>query len=207
MVSHMAHKLPKDWKPVRDALNKTPRPALTKLIKELYDLHPDVRKFLHARYAPTPSADPKVLAKHRKALGSLVAAPADGYLGRFPFAEVRELVRNYEKASFDADGATGLLIEAAYRGLKIAGSNEMDSRYADGLYSLLNHLNKRLSTPEGRHLARKHQESIINLATPAGRIGYGFGDEVPRWIDEVLKDLPPAEPQLRFDGDPDFDSV
>jgi hypothetical protein len=203
----MAAKLPKDWKPIGAALTKAPRPVLTKLIRELYDLHPDVRKFLHARYAPTPAADPSVLAEHRKTLNNLLASPSNGYLARFPFTEVRDLVRNYEKASVDADGATALLLEAAYRGLKLAVSNEMDGRYADGLYSLLNYLHKRLTTPEGRHLARKYQEEIRELATPAGRIAYGFGDEVPVWIDQILTDLPPEEPKRRYDGDPDFDSV
>lgn len=202
----MPKDLPRNWAEVGKALQKVPRPALTKLIKELYDTQPNVRNFLHARFAPVAGPDPKVLKSYRDKIHNLF--PHNDFYATPPFTDARNVARDYEKAAVDPLGATSLLIEAIQLGLDIVAHGDPGNRFVDGLSATLRLLHKKLSAPAGRELARDLEPQIRALASPASKCGYGLCDNIPPWIDEILTDLPPKpSPPKRYDGDPDFDSV
>jgi hypothetical protein len=152
------------------------RPGVVALVKELYDLSDDNRRFLHARLLESLPADYHV-EDARRAIEKLVN-PTAVYNGRFRHADVKRVVEQYAKASGNDAGLAELLIgdlEATLETFRTVGDYEALADHA--LWSL-DRLHRTLEAVDA-DTARRLVESLAGLAERfRGAFGWGVSDEL-----------------------------
>ena len=92
------------WSQVRAQLKDWAKPALTALIKDLYDASAANRDFLHARFQAEETGGVALEAYRRKVIEQFF--PKRGF-GKLKLAEARKAIRDYRKATGNVAGTVG----------------------------------------------------------------------------------------------------
>lgn len=210
-MSHVPRDIPtSSWPAVADSLKRLPRKGLLQLLKDLYHTHPQAKNFLEARLEVGPLG-PGLEAAFKSAKSQLLTLLRNSETsGQNPFPDARKLIAAYRKASLDDTGYIRLEILLAKWSLQMlrqGASHEV----ATPLLAVFKRIDKLLRTPDGRSVASEVAPKLRELATLSASCGYGLGDELPGWVNELLDGIPetpsPKPNPRRYDGDPDFDAA
>lgn len=171
----MTDKKPAGWQNVRRKLGDWPKPALIALVKDLYEVSPGNRDFLHARFQ-AEADDGAALEKYRRRIVDQFF-PARGD-GKLKLAEARKAIRDYQKATGNPTGGIDLRLTYVENGTEFTREfGDINELFYNSLESVLNEL-VRLLLCESPESYPRFRERIQRLATLADGIGWGYGDAV-----------------------------
>ncbi len=174
----------RSWSHVKAALSAKHTPALINLIRDLYRLNSDNRRFLHARCL---DAGAELEDFRRQVADSIFPDP----FSRRPIsiANAKRAIREYERASGDAVGTLDLMFTFIESGTEQAADLGFgDERYFLSLESMLTDALDELTraTPEER---APFFSRLATLADRASCVGWGYSDFV---YEAILTDFPSA---------------
>ena len=176
---------PAGWSAIRAHLATLDKPALLALLKELHDAADVNRDLLRARCltAPTGAPDPALLEKYRRRIVDQFF-PDRGF-GKLKLGEARQAVRDYRKATADEAGTRDLLLTYVEQGTAFTCMyGDITESFYNSLESAAAEL-QRLLQRAGAPAYAPLQERIQKVASSAGNIGWGFGDSMRGWADEL----------------------
>lgn len=163
------------WQSARRQLHDWTKPALIAMIKDLYEVSPGNRDFLHARFQ-AEADDGAALEKYRRRIvEQFFPARGDGKLN---LTEARKAIRDYEKATGNLAGGIDLRLTYVENGTEFTKEfGDINESFYNSLESVLNEMVSLLllQSPESY---THFQERIQRLATLADGIGWGYGDAV-----------------------------
>jgi len=172
----------RSWSDVKVALSAKPVRALIDIIRDLYRLNSDNRRFLHTRCL---DASTELEGFRRQVADSIFPDP----LGRHPvsISDAKRAIREYACASGDAVGTLDLMFTFIESGTEQAADlGYGDERYFFSLESMLTEALEELSqaTPEAQEpfLSR-----LATLADRASCVGWGYSDFV---CESILTSFP-----------------
>jgi hypothetical protein len=163
------------WSQVRAQLKDWAKPALTALIKDLYDASAANRDFLHARFQAEEAGGAALEAYRRKIIEQFF--PRRGF-GKLKLAEARKAIRDYRKATGNVAGTVELMLTFVENGTEFTLEfGDIDEPFYNNLASVLSEMVK-LLCQEGAELYPRFRERIVRLETDADHIGWGYGDDL-----------------------------
>lgn len=137
------------WSQIRKELKDWPKPALTALVKDLYDASPENRDFLHARFQAEENEGTALEAYRRKIVEQFF--PQRGY-GKLKLAEARKAIRDYRKAAGNVAGTVELMLTFVETGTEFTLEfGDIDAPFYNNLGSILNEITQ-LIHQEGAEL-------------------------------------------------------
>jgi len=164
------------WGACKAAMRDWPRPGVIALVKELYDLSDENRRFLHARLLPDKSEQ---TVEQTKAKLKRMLSAQSVFNNHFQHAQVKRLIDQYAKASDDPAAVADLLItdlEAGFATFSQVGDFEP---MVDHLYATLERLDKCLETLPREPALTAFVLRLNDLAAKWGaEFGYGISDEL-----------------------------
>lgn len=175
LKTRMTNKNSTDWQSVRRKLSDWSKPALVALVKDLCEVSPDNRDFLHARFQ-ADADDGAALEKYRRRIVDQFF-PARGD-GKLKLAEARKAIRDYQKATGNLAGGIDLMLTYVENGTEFTREfGDINESFYNSLESVLNEM-VRLLSRESPELYPRFRDRIQRLATLANGIGWGYGDAV-----------------------------
>ena len=176
------------WSQVRAQLKDWPKPALTALIKDLYNASPANRDFLRARFQAEETAGAALEAYRRKIIEQFF--PRRG-VAKLKLAEARKAIRDYRKATGNVAGTVELMLTFVENGTEFTLEfGDIDGPFYNNLASVLSEM-VNLLCQEGAELYPQFRERIARLETYASDIGWGYGDalrEEREYLEDELND-------------------
>lgn len=181
----MPVKAPIKWIEVKRELNALSQPELIELVKNLFDQSHENKLFLASRFSSQPLGE-DAIAPYRKRIVDQFF-PTRGF-GKLGLAEARKAIREYKKATSDLLGTAELMMVYVEQGTEFTNTyGDIDEVFYNSMESVLAELVKLLSSPQGRVLYPVFSERLSELEHDAGDIGWGYGDEVSRMVEEFEK--------------------
>jgi hypothetical protein len=118
------------WAACKRAIADWPRPGVVALVKELYDLSDDNRRFLHARLLERLTDYNREEA--RRKIAKLINATTV-FKGRFRHSDVKRVIDQYAKATDDDAGVAELLLA------DLSATLEVFDEFGGGDVALVDH--------------------------------------------------------------------
>lgn len=163
------------WPQVHAQLKDWAKPALTTLIKDLYNASPANRDFLHARFQAEETEGAALEAYRHRIIEQFF--PRRGF-GKLKLAEARKAIRDYRKATGNVAGTVELMLTFVENGTDFTlDFGDIDAPFYNNLASVLSEMVK-LLCQEGAEFYPRVRERIVRLATHASDIGWGYGDDL-----------------------------
>jgi hypothetical protein len=174
------------WSQVGQHINKWPRPAIVKLLKELYELSPQIRDFVQARLqAEEPNGSG--LENYRRRIVEQFF-PRHGE-AKLQLGEARKAIRDYRKATGNLTGTIDLLLTYVESGTRFTATfGDIDEPFYDSLASTLQEMAS-LLLQEGPEMYSRFRDRIVRLVEHAEDIGWGYGDELRGQVHELESEL------------------
>ena len=185
---------PATWSAIRARLATLDQPALLALLKELHDAADVNRDLLRARClaAPASAPDPALLEKYRRRIVDQFF-PARGF-GKLKLGEARQAVRDYRKATADEAGTRDLLLTYVEQGTAFTCEyGDITETFYNSIESAAAEL-QRLLQRAGAPAYAPLQDRIQKVAASTSNIGWGFGDFMRGWADELETAFGPGTP-------------
>ncbi|GDX39824.1 hypothetical protein LBMAG21_01160 [Armatimonadota bacterium] len=188
----MPAKAPAKWVEIKKEVSSLNQAELIELVKNLFDQSHENKLFLASRFSSQPPGE-DAIAPYRKRIVDQFF-PARGY-GKAALGEARKAIREYKKATSDLLGTAELMMVYVEQGTEYTNSyGDITEAFYISMESVLEELTKLLSSPQGRGLYLAFKGRLRKLEHDAGDIGWGYGDEVSRMVEEL-------EESMRTDGE------
>ncbi len=178
----VAPKASDSWGTIKGVVHDKPEVELVALLRDLYELSPVNRQFLHARFGSRS----RELDRYR---ASIRAALCPDPLSRHPDPSLvtgKRLIREYERATRDDAGTVDLMLAFVEAGAGFAADVGFgDDPFFESLASMLERALDRANvrSPE---LKASLTPRLRSLRRAAGGLGWGFGDFVANAVDAYL---------------------
>jgi len=174
------------WNEVKRRIHGSDAGQLLELIRDLYQLNSDNRRFLEARFLMSEAN----LERYRRLVSEAIFPDPFGRRTT-SIAEAKRLIREYEKATGDPVGVIELKLTFLEQGTNQAlefGCD--DDQYFGALTSMVSSaiesLRKLPDDVKHRHIPR-----LENLRDRGSRLGWGYGDFLHDALDEfILEERP-----------------
>jgi hypothetical protein len=171
---------------VRQQLNDWSKPALIALVKDLYEVSPDNRHFLQARFQAEENTGEALEKYRRKIVDQFFPARGDGKL---KLTEARKAIRDYRKATGNLEGTIDLMLTYVENGTEFTREfGDINEPFYNSLESVLNEM-AQLLMKEGSEHYPKFRERVQRLATRADGIGWGYGDALRGQVYQLENEL------------------
>jgi hypothetical protein len=175
------------WAACKRVVSAWPKPGLLSLLKELYELNDDNRRFLHGRLLVEQSAANRNDA--RRQIAKLIN-PTGVFNNRFRHSDVKRVIDNYAKATGDDAGVAELLVADLSDTLGTFSEVGDYEPLVDHAYASMERLHRTLE----RLGASEAAPVVIALQKLAerwsGEFGYGLSDELEdlatEWEDRLV---------------------
>ena len=175
------------WNHIRQALEGWDKPAMTGLVKDLYEASPENRDFLNARFEA--DGEGAALETYREKIVQQFF-PDRGF-GKLKLSEARKAIRDFKKASGHVAGVIDLMLTYVEKGTEFTHEfGDINDAYYNSLESVMNDMVK-LLFKEGRNLYPRFRERILHLRIHADSIGWGYGDYLEDQVGYLEDELGP----------------
>lgn len=177
---------PVGWSAVKQHIKVWNSAQLIALIKDLYDCSSDNRSFLDARVqADDPGG--ATLEIYRKRIMEQFF-PKRGF-GKLKLGEARKAIRDYKKATGNAEGTIELLLTYLENGNDFTCEfGDINGPFYDSLCSVMDELATVLKAEGGAAYA-KVVDRLNAVASKAAGIGWGYGDHINGVVGELEDEL------------------
>ena len=157
------------WSAVKAAISDLERDALVALVRDLYDLSPDNKHFVHARLGPRQDA----LAGYKKIVAECMYPDADRDV---QITNAKKAISEYRKAASDAAGEIDLMIYFVECGNRFTLEyGDIDERFYDALLSMYARSVEAVARLPGLEQKRFRQR-LWELTKSSDGIGWGYHD-------------------------------
>jgi len=178
------------WATVRKHLKGWEPEAVLALVKDLYDLAPVNRDFLHARAAPV-KGNAATFAKYRKRVIDPFY-PARG-AGNLKLGEARKAIREYRKATGDIPGTIELLLVFCEIGAEFTNEfGDIHERFYNSLGRGLDDLCE-LVKEQGREAWEEVCDRLDKLVKDTEYIGWGYADDIRYSVADLREEFDPSD--------------
>ena len=165
----------KGWTDIRHQLKSWSKLALLALVKDLYEVSPGNRDFLHARFQ-AGAAGGAALEQYR---GKIIEQffPHRGF-GKLKLAEARKAIRDYRKAIGSLEGTIDLLLTYVENGTQFTREfGDINEPFYNSLDLALEELVK-LLLQAGAGLYSRLRDRVLRVEQMADNIGWRYCDSV-----------------------------
>ena len=169
------------WADLQAQLSAYDRKALVALVRDLYRVSAENRRFLHARLLGSQAE----LATYRRQVADAIFPDP---LSRRPLrlGEAQRLIRHFRRATEDVAGTVDLMLTLVEAGTEQAADlGYGDERYFTALEGVIHDAVKALKTLPGESRERVVAR-LRRVANRGASIGWGYGD----YLREVVAALP-----------------
>lgn len=170
------------WGAIKCAVQGKPAAELLSLVRDLYELSPTNRQFLHARFGSRS----RELDRYRASIRSALCPDPLGRHSDPSIVTGKRLIREYERATQDKAGTIDLMLAFVEAGASFAedvGFGD-DSFFASLSSMLESGLTRAKTLPCEQREALEPR--LLSLRHTSGGIGWGFGDFVATAVDDFL---------------------
>lgn len=186
------------WAACKRAMADWPRPGVVALVKELYDLSDDNRRFLHTRLLDR--LEDYNLGEARRMIRKLIN-PAVIYGDHFRHSDLKRVVDQSAKAAGNPAGVAFLLVSDIDASLKTFAEVGDFEAVVDHVYASMRRLHQALAELDA-DAARPVVDSLVEVAGRfSGKFGWGMSDELDalaaEWAGRVNAAPPPAPRKRR----------
>jgi hypothetical protein len=172
----MEHDLDLRWFDLKKALQDADKKKLINLIRDLYRLSEENRRYLLAG-CMDPKAEPGVLEAYRQIIKNEFF-PEKGH-GTLRYSVAEKAIDSYSKASGDFEGKMELMLFYVENGVDFTNEyGDIDEKFYDKVGGMLEKFCTLLKTPEGKTLYPRFKKRLFEIRKKTKGIGWGFGDEV-----------------------------
>jgi hypothetical protein len=174
------------WAACKKVVAAWPRPGVVALVRELYQLSEENRRFLHTRLLDQ-LADHN-LEEARRKIERLVS-PSVVYDDSFRHSHVKRVIDQYAKASGDLAGVAGLLVTDIDTSCETFASVGDFEEIVDHAYASMNRLQKTLEGLDPEDARPVVQALGLVASRWSGQFGYGLSDELDgmaaKWLERL----------------------
>jgi hypothetical protein len=164
------------WSDIKRQLQSLEERDLVALIQGLFKLAVENRAFLAARVLGA-SAGQALLPPYRERIER--AFYTRGGRPQLKLAEGRKAIREYQAATEDPAGSLELMMTFVETGTRFTSEfGDIDEPFYNSLSSVLHEMDRILKSEQGPELYQGIRERVLALPKLAGRIGWGYGDEI-----------------------------
>ena len=170
------------WSIIEPHLASLPKPALLKLLKELFEASDDNEAFFATRFL-NASAQASALEPYRERIvHQFFPSRGDGNLD---LREARQAIRDYRRATSDITGTVDLMLIYVENGTRFTNTfGDIEESFYNSMESVLGEAVKLLrSKPE---LYTRFRDRLKTLARETRGIGWGYGDAVGGMVNELV---------------------
>jgi hypothetical protein len=173
-----------DWSKCKAAVESWSPTQLIALVKELYRLNDENRRFLDARLARSNADTEESFLTAAKVLRTMLS-PDHMYDGQFSPREAKRVVDQFDRAVGDRVATANLLLIDLNASLVTFGKiGDWDRRIVDHAYSVMRRLDKQLRQIEPDQLAPLVERLSEIAQRFSNKFGYGLSDEMDAFADE-----------------------
>jgi hypothetical protein len=172
------------WNQLKHQLREVPSAKLLEVIRDLYRLSSENRRFLEARFLSSND----MIERYRQLVSK--AVNPDPFSRRpVSIAEAKQLIREYEQATQDPIGITDLRLTFVEQGTNQA----LELGYGDEKYfaSLASTLNLALESmqylPSGAR--QQYLPRLTDLRDRGSQLGWGYGDFLWELIEQTILEM------------------
>jgi hypothetical protein len=164
------------WSEIKRRLQSLEEDQLLTLIQGLFKLSVENRVFL-AAHVLGASAGQRLLQPYLERIER--AFYTRGGRPQLKLSEGRKAIREYQAATDDPVGSLELMLTFVETGTRFTGEfGDIDEPFYNSLSSVLHEMDQILKTEQGPELYQGIRERVLELSKLAGRIGWGYGDEI-----------------------------
>jgi len=169
------------WAEIEEELNELGKPALVRLLKELYDASAVNQAFLAARFSQQ-GVSAEMREPYRKKIIRQFF-PKRGF-GKLDLRLARQAISNYRRATSDIAGTLDLMLTYVEQGTRFTKEyGDIEESFYNSMESVLSEAIKLVSSrPE---LYEQSRDRFIGLRRATNGIGWGYGDNVSDMVDEL----------------------
>jgi hypothetical protein len=171
------------WSDLKKSLQKSDTKELIDIIRDLYRYSEDNRRYLHARFIDR-EGNSVVLEEYRKIIQNEFF-PEKGY-GELRYSVAEKAIKDYSDASGDFEGKMELMLTYVENGVKYTNEyGDIDEKFYDKIYEMLEQFCALLKTPEGQLLYPLFRERLLKVRDDTEEIAWGFGDAIDILITKI----------------------
>ena len=164
------------WSDIKRRLQSLEGAELLNLIQGLFKLSVENRAFL-AAHVLGASASQTLLQPYREHIER--AFYTRGGRPQLKLSEGRKAIREYQVATDDPVGSLELMMTFVETGTQFTSEfGDIDEPFYNSLSSVLHEMDQFLTGEQGPELYWGIRERVLELPKLAGRIGWGYGDEI-----------------------------
>jgi hypothetical protein len=164
------------WSEVKKQLQSLEGAELVALIQGLFKLSVENRAFL-AAHVLGASAGQALLAPYRERIER--AFYTRGGRPQLKLSEGRKAIREYQTATSDPAGSLEPMMTFVETGTQFTSEfGDIDEPFYNSLSSVLHEMDQILKSEQGWNLYQGIRQRVLELPKLAGRIGWGYGDEI-----------------------------
>jgi hypothetical protein len=164
------------WSDIKRQLLSLEGADLVALIQSLFKLAVENRAFLAARVLGA-SAGQALLEPYRERIERAFYTRSGK--PQLKLSEGRKAIREYQAATDDPVGSLDLMLLFVETGTQFTNEfGDIDEPFYNNLNSVLNEMDQILKSEQGPELYQGIRERVLELPKLAGRIGWGYGDEL-----------------------------
>ena len=176
----------KGWTAVKKHVAEWDKPQLLALLKDLYDAGKANRTFLEARIQAESGGGAAIETYRARVVEPFYPKRGDGKLN---LADGRKAIRDYQKATGNAEGTIELLLTYVENGTKFTCEyGDIDGRFYDSLCSATDEF-VGLLIKTGPEAFKKVRERFEATVSKASHIGWGFGDHLVDALDKLYSEF------------------
>jgi hypothetical protein len=175
---------------IKRALARWESPRLVNLVLDLFDLSPENQAFLRARvqairHAKSALAGFNPTAPYEKLLYEVFWKSSGWPQDNPNLAVARKLLRTYQKASEDLQGAVHLMVTYVELGTEFCTDLGVDGdREINSMMVVLAEVDKVLRGDYGIAIYEFVRERLLRVRDLSSGFGWGYGDGVSDYVDE-----------------------
>jgi hypothetical protein len=169
------------WSTVEEELAELGRPALLRLIKEMFDASTENQVFLASRFANLDVRESAIEPYRKRIVDQFF--PARGF-GKLGLREARKAIIDYRRATQDLAGTLDLMLTYVEQGTRFTNEfGDIEESFYNSMESVLDQAAKLgLSQPD---LYEQFRDRFIGLKHATSGIGWGYHDGVSEIVDEL----------------------
>jgi len=171
------------WFDLKKTLQNADRKELINLIRDLYRLSEENRRYLLAGWMDTKT-ESGIMEAYREIIKNEFF-PEKGH-GMLRYSVAEKAIDNYYKASGDFEGRMELMLFYIENGVDFTNKyGDIDEKFYDKIAGMLEKFCTQLKTPGGKSFYPWFKKRLFDIQKKTKMIGWGFGDDVDFFVKDI----------------------
>lgn len=169
------------WTEIEEELAELGKPALIRLLKQLYNASTDNQAFFVSRFSEE-DVTPEAREPYRKRITHQFF-PKRGF-GKLDLRLARQAIRDYRRATLDIAGTADLMLTYVENGTRFTNTyGDIEESFYNSMVSVLSEAVKLIE--KNPTLFPQFYDRLETLVYETSGIGWGYGDDVHEIVGEL----------------------